>query len=363
MEDEEAMAALNASLAGAGNGCSALDDPSVVGTFSCHGREVGADEKEVGKVNQDCACVASALGGHAGTALLCVFDGHGDKGHDVSLECLFSVHSELELRAEALRSAPRDVPKALAATFESVQAHLRALAAQPNTLVNGNESGACAVCAVLSASGDEGGECNLWVANAGDCRAVLGTKRDGELLAVALSTDHKVDLPGEQARIEAAGGWVRPAEGNSSGSDYAPARVFESRENPLLGPGLAVSRTLGDLNAERAGVVPTPEVLTHRVAAEDRFVLLASDGVWEFIDMNEAVEIVDQFYSEGKRAIDACRLLIAKAALAWRINEGMYRDDITAIVAFLPPLVNGLNLAARQAKSAQVDAHQVEPQP
>ena len=218
------------------------------------------------------------------------------------------------------------------------------------------------MCAVLSASGDEsGGATSGSPARRLPCGA--GHQAGRRAARRALSTDLGVDLPGEQARIEAAGGWVRPAEGNSSGSDYAPARVFESRENPLLGPGLAVSRTLGDLNAERAGVVPTPEVLTHRVAAEDRFVLLASDGVWEFIDMNEAVEIVDQFYSEGKRAIDACRLLIAKAALAWRINEGMYRDDITAIVAFLPPLVNGLNLAARQAKSAQVDAHQVEPQP
>ena len=121
-------------------------------------------------------------------------------------------------------------------------------------------------------------------------------------------------LDGSQSRLTGRAGAHRGCgwggygrrKGNSSGSDYAPARVFESRENPLLGPGLAVSRTLGDLNAERAGVVPTPEVLTHRVAAEDRFVLLASDGVWEFIDMNEAVEIVDQFYSEGKRARIGC---------------------------------------------------------
>ena len=41
-------------------------------------------------------------------------------------------------------------------------------------------------------------------------------------------------------------------------------------------------------------------------------------------------------------ARDACRVLIAKAALLWRTNEGQYRDDITAIVGYLRPVVQGL---------------------
>jgi hypothetical protein len=87
-----------------------------------------------------------------------------------------------------------------------------------------------------------------------------------------------------------------------------------------------------------------------QVGRDDCFLILASDGVWEFIDMDEAVALVDHFYTEGKRAMDACRLLIAKAALAWRINEGHYRDDITAIVAYLPPLVEGLSTQAKQQR-------------
>ena len=53
--------------------------------------------------------------------------------------------------------------------------------------------------------------------------------------------------------------------------------------------------------------------------------------MWEFVDNDEAVTIVDHFYSKGLPAIDACRYLIAKAALCWRKFEGDYRDDITAI--------------------------------
>ena len=70
---------------------------------------------------------------------------------------------------------------------------------------------------------------------------------------------------------------------------------------------------------------------------EDLFLILASDGVWEFIENEEAVRIVRLFHEQGKPALDACRFLIAKAALLWRTNEGQYRDDITAIVIYLPP--------------------------
>ena len=163
MEEEEGAAAAGASSEGALDGApgaaapgerlAAIDDPSSVGTFSCHGRDFGA-----GKVNQDCACVASALGGLAGTAMLCVLDGHGDRGHDVSLEGLFSLHLELERRAERVRRTPSEAPRLLATCFEAVQAHLRALAAQPSTPVNALDSGACAVCALLDAGGQSGGQ-------------------------------------------------------------------------------------------------------------------------------------------------------------------------------------------------------------
>ena len=64
--------------------------------------------------------------------------------------------------------------------------------------------------------------------------------------------------------------------------------------------------------------------------------------MWEFVDNDEAVTIVDHFYSKGLPAIDACRYLIAKAALCWRKFEGDYRDDITAIVVYLPDVVAAL---------------------
>ena len=50
------------------------------------------------------------------------------------------------------------------------------------------------------------------------------------------------------------------------------------------------------------------------------------------------MEMVDTFYSSGKPAKMAATNLIARSAVAWRLEEGNYRDDITAVIAFLPCL-------------------------
>ena len=62
--------------------------------------------------------------------------------------------------------------------------------------------------------------------------------------------------------------------------------------------------------------------------------ILASDGVWEFLSSQEACDIVNMFIEEGATA--ACQELIAAAMSKWESLEGDYRDDITAIVVLLP---------------------------
>ena len=97
----------------------------------------------------------------------------------------------------------------------------------------------------------------MWTANAGDCRVVMGVRRGGkggELEAVRLSIDHKPDTPSEMARVHACGAYVSPAKT----SPFEPARLYRDRHRLRLGPGLAMSRCLGDLLDANAGVVPSP---------------------------------------------------------------------------------------------------------
>ena len=74
------------------------------------------------------------------------------------------------------------------------------------------------------------------------------------------------------------------------------------QELPSAGPGLTMARSLGDLDADSVGVIPTPEV-TFRVfvAGRDRFIVLASDGLWEFLSSKTVVQAA-QDICEKKRA-------------------------------------------------------------
>ena len=43
-----------------------------------------------------------------------------------------------------------------------------------------------------------------------------------------------------------------------------PARVFD-RQRPHFGPGIAMSRSIGDTNATALGVVPEPDYTRHQI--------------------------------------------------------------------------------------------------
>lgn len=322
-------------LAGAKPGEEANVLPPYLGTFTYRGMEAG-----MLKQNQDYACTAQPFAGIEGTSFFCVCDGHGVHGDDVSKEVLNSLVFELEEQFDTLLTDPGNT---IADAFAAVNDHLREMVAEEVVEVNAHESGACCVLAFVSQG-------LLWAGGVGDCRAVLGTKHgeNGELLAaVALSTDHKVDLPSEQARIESCGGYVRPSYEDEDGV-FFPAKLQASESHRP--PGLAVSRVFGDLDAQSLGVHATPELLSHALEKEDRYLVMASDGLWEFLGNEEVVQIVHRYHRNGKSAQEAARFIIAKAAVAWNKEEGdAYRDDITVIVVYLEGLVTELKTSARRS--------------
>ena len=50
----------------------------------------------------------------------------------------------------------------------------------------------------------------------------------------------------------------------------------------------ASARSFGDLIAASVGVIAKPEIWERDCADGDKFMILASDGVWEFISNQEA---------------------------------------------------------------------------
>lgn len=130
--------------------------------------------------------------------------------------------------------------------------------------------GATAVNAFVRTS-DDGGRV-LTVANCGDARAVMS--RAGR--PFRLTTDHR-PVNTERRRVETSGGFV------SCG-----------RVNGILN----VSRAFGD-HCMKSLVICTPAVFEVKVTSVDQFVVLACDGLWDFVDDDTVVQSARDGFERG----------------------------------------------------------------
>lgn len=66
-------------------------------------------------------------------------------------------------------------------------------------------------------------------------------------------------------------------------------------------PGLAMTRSMGDLVAKSVGVTYEPEIkVISNLSSQDKFIVLASDGLWDRIPNDEVCRIVaNPFYERG----------------------------------------------------------------
>ena len=98
------------------------------------------------------------------------------------------------------------------------------------------------------------------------------------------------------------------------GRGSGPFRVWQKTENV---PGIAMSRSIGDLVAREIGVTSDPEILEYDIVAETKYFVLASDGVWEFLTNNDVMEIVNPFYLK-KDPDGACQRIVECATYNWK---------------------------------------------
>ena len=113
-----------------------------------------------------------------------------------------------------------------------------------------------------------------------------------EVTCEPLSRDHKPDDPQEADVINNSGGRIdtyRDAHGNSLG----PLRVWLKNEDI---PGLAMTRSFGDGMAAKVGVNAIPELGEIELTQNDKYIVLASDGVWEFLKNIDVAKIIFPFY-------------------------------------------------------------------
>lgn len=177
--------------------------------------------------------------------------------------------------------------------------------------------------------------------------------------AVQVSVDQKPNHQQELGRIVSKGGIVCRME-NEFGERVGPFRVW-TKDNQA---GLAMSRSIGDSICHSIGVIATPIVRRFPLSARrDRFIVLASDGVWSILDrdaMNneDVIKFLDDYSPKAaslpsfipnttvtEQTTTLAHLLCEEARKHWIPiveQEDVMIDDISCVVLEL----QGLDMAS-----------------
>ena len=289
--------------------------------YIAHISKEGKGEDGLPKTNQDNYLAIDKFLGLSDAKIYAVMDGHGTAGHMISNYVKNHFRSQFENNKAFLTAKNiNDVYKLLTNNNYELIKQLFA-----NCETSLDKSGiditfSGTTCVMVFQIGN-----HLICANVGDSRAIMVTSNDE---IVQLSRDHKPELQEEKKRIESKGGEISQYE--EDGIKSGPFRVWKKNE---MYPGIAMSRSIGDSIATELGVISRPEIIeTELREGEVKFIILASDGVWEFLSNEDVKDMVIPYYNK-KDPLQACKDLINKSTEHWE-SEDIVVDDITVIALF-----------------------------
>nr|XP_056706406.1 integrin-linked kinase-associated serine/threonine phosphatase 2C [Euleptes europaea] len=238
-----------------------------------------------------------------------VFDGHG--GVRASKYAAQNLHQNLirKFPKGEIPSVEKTIRRCLLDTFKHTdEEFLRQASSQKPAW----KDGSTATCVLVTDN-------TLYIANLGDSRAILCryNEESQKYTALSLSKEHNPTHYDERMRIQKAGGNVR--------------------EGRVLGV-LEVSRSIGDGQYKRFGVISVPDIKRCQLTQNDRFILLACDGLFKVFSPEEAVNFIMSCLEdstiptrEAKSTLDA-RYEAACNRLANKAVQRGSADNVTVVV-------------------------------
>eukprot|EP00574_Skeletonema_japonicum_P009982 CAMPEP_0201719612 /NCGR_PEP_ID=MMETSP0593-20130828/4784_1 /ASSEMBLY_ACC=CAM_ASM_000672 /TAXON_ID=267983 /ORGANISM="Skeletonema japonicum, Strain CCMP2506" /LENGTH=740 /DNA_ID=CAMNT_0048210095 /DNA_START=26 /DNA_END=2248 /DNA_ORIENTATION=+ len=335
------------------------------------------------KANQDSYSVTKNFIGRESDAFFGVYDGHGRDGDKCAqfardhLPPLTAAIVKKELEKEVKKPKLDDDGDELKKSIELPKDVLQSVMTKSHVECNNNMHSCKDLDDTLSGTTSisvylHGNRNKITVSNVGDSRAVIGRstdstlKKEGTALssssssstlkAFALSRDQTPYRRDERIRCKKSGARVlsldqieglEPVnededEEGGEGDVVLGEELDEGGDPPRIWsphgdyPGTAFTRSLGDAIAEELGVCAEPEMLSRELTKEDKIIVLASDGVFEFLTNQSVIDICAKFTDP----LEACRAVVAESYELWLQYE-MRTDDITMICIFIDDVSSG----------------------
>ena len=213
---------------------------------------------------------------------------------------------------------------------------------QNNAYFNVDFAGTTAISAYIQSK-----EKRVCISNVGDSRAVLGRNST----AIPLSWDQTPYRGSERRRIRETGARILSIDqidGFSPVTDHdgteeihhyrdlvegeeeeSGLRVWQAKEDT---PGVTYTRSIGDSIAKELGVIADPELVMLDLEAGNDVIVLASDGIFEFLTNQSVIDICVKCKDEGP--LKACEEVITRSREYWKKYEP-HVDDMTMICIFI----------------------------
>ena len=294
-----------------------------------HLSRAGTEEDGKTKINQDSYIVLPKVNDIENFSIFAVLDGHGPHGHLVSKYVSQNIIDNITTNVLINSSKNvEDIYLSLKKNDFAIikNAFITADENIKNMDFDVDESGTTCVLLIILGT-------HLICANVGDSRCILTYSENNdpelsELKVLPLSIDYKIAIPEERNRIIKAGGLVEQLK-DSMGERAGPFRVFKPGKDY---PGLAMSRSIGDAIAKKMGVIAEPGIIEHNLNGGVKFIVLGSDGIWEFLS-NEDVRDIGKVFYLNCEANDLCEELYSSSLIKWKCNDSTV-DDITIIAIY-----------------------------
>ena len=194
-----------------------------------------------------------------------LFDGHS--GKEVGMYLMENLHKILHQKIREENINNEILKQIVINSFEQIDKEI-------NLKNFRNETGSTGTILLLYKDPTSPSNKSFLCANVGDSKAYLITKKE----MILLTKDHKCCDANEVKRIRDKGGIV------------FRERVFGT---------LMLTRSFGDKEMKKYGVLSTPDIYIKNVEKDDLFIVIASDGVWDVVEENEILKMTQDGISSN----------------------------------------------------------------
>lgn len=344
------------------------------------------------KANQDAYSVIEKFGGKdSNDAFFAVYDGHGELGDQCAQYARDKMPEYLQRHITKAKTKESKKPDLIRDSLKNAEdsdplAHVelskdqmqkactRAHVECNNAMhqaIDDRLSGTTAISAYV-----HGRRNRMTICNVGDSRAVLGKTSEGNdyikgrtpLKAYPLSRDQTPYRKDERTRIRKTGARIlsldqleglepvnnKDDDPNNNDPDIElgeeldeggdPPRVWSPNGDY---PGTAFTRSLGDSMAEALGVYAEPEMITREIKPDDRMIIIASDGIFEFLTNQSVVDICAKFVDP----LEACKAVVTESYNLW-VQYELRTDDITIICMLVEPITEATDMEREYVTSS-----------